>query len=570
MSNEIGEIDKNVDNYSIKDLMDILNIDFEDDIIYDTVMEKTNFYIQKYNDDNQDLSIFFQDIQIKLLDYINSNAITAIQEEVNGNIEKLDVDVDKTQTDNWFNNESLIQSNKVQKDKNTERKQKIDVYNNHHVPINRNQLGVNNTFNLPVAQDVLNPNLKNITTRFINLDSQFRQATSGVENDSSDYTLDLSEQLTNVLSLRLYSIQIPFSWYAIDTIYGNTCFWISIQDASSHTKIIPITIEPGNYSPTELVHQLNYGIDGSSNFSSSYFHFPNTISANYPVKYNLNNGKISMDFTGSTYTDPSHNILPSPYPISSKTTKIIFFDIYNELLCHKNCINSTAIDQTLGWIMGYKLPYISLDPSFAIISATSIVDLYGPKYLILILDDYNQNHINNGLVSITELSSNLKLPSYYNPELPYTCPNSAISNNLDTNIKLIEDDNGELLMEKLNLTYKKIPIIQPTNPRLLTQSQLYVINEIMKNNGKNTNFRTKAPTSSDTFALIPIKRSSQATTGDMYIEFSGSIQDNKRIYFGPVNINRMRITLLNDKGNLVNLNGADWSITLISENLYQY
>ena len=56
----------------------------------------------------------------------------------------------------------------------------------------------------------------------------------------------------------------------------------------------------------------------------------------------------------------------------------------------------------------------------------------------------------------------------------------------------------------------------------------------------------------------------------MYIEFSGSIQDNKRIYFGPVNINRMRITLLNDKGNLVNLNGADWSITLISENLYQY
>ena len=488
-----NEIDTNVDNYSIKDLMDILNINSEDDIVYDNVMEKTNVYIQKYDDENIDLSIFFQDIQIKLLDYINSNDMTTIQEEVNGNIDELDVGVDKTQTDNWFKNESLIQSNKVQKDKNTERKQKIDVYNNNHFPINRNQLGVNNTFNLPVSQDVLNPNLKNITTRFINLDSQFRQTTSGVENDSSDYTLDLSEQLTNVLSLRLYSIQIPFSWYAIDTIYGNTCFWISIQDASSNTKIIPITIEPGNYSPTELVYQLNYGIDGSSNFSNSYFHFPKTISANYPANYNSNNGKISMDFSGSTYSTSS-------IPIPSKTTKIIFFDIYNELLCHKNCINSTAIDQTLGWIMGYRLPYISLDPSFSIVSANAIVDLYGPKYLILILDDYNQNHINNGLVSITELSSNLKLPSYYNPELPYICPNSAISNNLDTNIKLIEGDNGELLMEKLNLTYKKIPTIQPTNPRLLTQAQLYTINETMKNNGKNTNFRTKAPTSTDTFA----------------------------------------------------------------------
>ena len=60
------------------------------------------------------------------------------------------------------------------------------------------------------------------------------------------------------------------------------------------------------------------------------------------------------------------------------------------------------------------------------------------------------------------------------------------------------------------------------------------------------------------------------TTGDLYVEFSGSLQDNKRIYFGPVDIDRMRVKLLDDKGNVVDLHGADWSITLISENLYQY
>jgi hypothetical protein len=59
-------------------------------------------------------------------------------------------------------------------------------------------------------------------------------------------------------------------------------------------------------------------------------------------------------------------------------------------------------------------------------------------------------------------------------------------------------------------------------------------------------------------------------TGDMYVEFGGTIQDNKRIYFGPVNIDRMHIKLIDDKGYTVNLNGAEWSITLISENLYQY
>jgi hypothetical protein len=56
----------------------------------------------------------------------------------------------------------------------------------------------------------------------------------------------------------------------------------------------------------------------------------------------------------------------------------------------------------------------------------------------------------------------------------------------------------------------------------------------------------------------------------MYVDFSGSLQDNPRIYFGPVNIDRLRVRLVDDMGRTVNLHGVDWSITLISENLYQY
>jgi hypothetical protein len=56
----------------------------------------------------------------------------------------------------------------------------------------------------------------------------------------------------------------------------------------------------------------------------------------------------------------------------------------------------------------------------------------------------------------------------------------------------------------------------------------------------------------------------------MIVEFGGSMQDNKRTYFGPVNIDRMNIKLLDDKGHLLNLNGADWCVTIITELLYQY
>ena len=111
--------------------------------------------------------------------------------------------------------------------------------------------------------------------------------------------------------------------------------------------------------------------------------------------------------------------------------------------------------------------------------------------------------------------------------------------------------------------------VLPSAPRTLTNAQIYTINEIIKNKSKNTSNKGNATTNSDTFAIIPIKYGS-LTTGQLYTEVSGQFQDNKRIYFGPVDIDRLRIRLLDDRGNTVDLHGADWCVTLISENLYQY
>ena len=107
--------------------------------------------------------------------------------------------------------------------------------------MNREQVSTTDTYQLPVKQDSLNPNLKNIITRFVNLDSQFRQYTSGVDSTSTDYTLDLSDTLKNVLSLRLYSYQIPYNWYTIDSSYGNTCLWISEGDLNIVISILKLT-----------------------------------------------------------------------------------------------------------------------------------------------------------------------------------------------------------------------------------------------------------------------------------------------------------------------------------------
>ena len=564
-------MDYNVDNYTITELLTILDLE---DPTSEEIMDSTNEYIDKFsNEGQQDLVTFFEDMQTKLMQYME-------ELKTSGNAEEFDTN--EEQTYEWMENQALPQDDSVQKDKNTDRVQKIDVYENNHVPMKREQLGVNNNVNLPVAQDSLNPNLTNITTRFINLDSQFRQAAGGSESLSTNYTMDLSDHLTNVLSLSLYSIQIPYSWYVIDYIYGNTCFWLT-----NANETFKISVPPGNYTPTQFCDTLN------SSFVSTGFKY---ISEPIPpiATFNVNNGKIKLNLTG--WIDPSDEpikTITQYTDIFNATTDayFTFFDLSGLKSCYDTgtyaCSASgrgQTFDGTLGWLMGFRLPIQAVFTDGNI--ARAVINLYGTKYFIILLDDFNQNRINNGLVSITELSNALAIPSYYNTSQPYICnSNSAnltpifdlnalgqlsnISPEQAALLGLNPDNLFNSLLDKVDLSGGNVQEILPSAPRTLTQAQIYTINEIIKNRSKTISFRATAPTNSDVFAIVPIKYGSM-TTGQLYTELSGQFQDNKRIYFGPVDIDRLKITLLDDKGNIVDLHGGDWCVTLISENLYQY
>lgn len=569
-------MDYNVDNYTIDELNAILSLE---DPTEDEIIDTTNQYIEQYETKGDiQMSTFFQDVQTKLL----QNANDTSDEQYTGN---------KEQTDMWIENQALPQSDSTQTDKTTDRKQKIDVYDNQQMPMKREQLGVNNNVNIPVAQDVLNPNLENITSRFINIDSQFRQAVGGLEAISTDYTLDLSDPLTNVLSLRLYSVQIPFTWYVIDTHYGNTCFWVVIPDPSNNEKhYVKVNFPPGNYTydtfPVQFAKSMaNAGITWID---------PSIEPVNPLIIVGENNGKIVINLDGYVYTDPITSV---QYPIIGLNPSsdvfdeninpyLMFFDFTGTFNCGLGCSpQNMTFNVTLGWVMGFRLPIVPVfSQSSGGNTAEAVLDLYGPKYFIIVIDDYNQNHINNGLISITELSNKLSLPSYYNTSQPYTCVPNTMSPLLQNNVvgnfaRLTEQQAASRginttnisnsFQDKLDFGYGNREVVLPSAPRTLTQAQIYTINEIIKNREKTTSYRGKAPTTTDTFALVPIKKGNMKI-GDLYAEFGGSMQDNKRIYFGPVNIDRMRVRLLDDKGFVVDLHGVDWTFTIISDNLYQY
>ena len=417
----------------------------------------------------------------------------------------------------------------MQADKPTDRKGKIKFLDgNQHMPSKRETLGINNTFQIPVAQGTLNPNLKNTTQRLVNIDSQYRQIiTPHSENplgpaSPTNFTLDLTENLTNVLSIKLNSVQIPYAWYGIDISSGTNVLFYKPASAATYT---PFVVDPGNYTPDQLKSYMA----GTPTFNGA------TI---FSIAYNANSGKMTITNVSAIpydilFFDPTYKVPMTPSLVTS--------DI-------NDAIAASKLNSNLGWLMGYRgttaVPPVpnqllyTLSPGS---SATSeaLADTYGPKYLILVLDDYNQNHLNKGLVTIASNDTKLSMPSYFNPGIACNC-----------------DESG-------NPTYVQ------SAPRQFTQAQLYSINAILQDRNNTTLDRYSGPTTTDVLALIPVK-TYNLLPGQPYIEFGSSLQNNERVYFGPVNIERMKVQLIDDKGNILNMHGNDWSFSIMSTHLYQY
>jgi hypothetical protein len=99
-------------------------------------------------------------------------------------------------------------------------------------------------------------------------------------------------------------------------------------------------------------------------------------------------------------------------------------------------------------------------------------------------------------------------------------------------------------------------------------NQKYALTQISNTNEQNNaidnKIYTSTPSIRNVFGLIPIK---PGQNGQTFVEYGGTLQNQDRTYFGPVNISRMSVRLITDRGDILNLNGANWSFALICEQL---
>lgn len=530
MSNS-NNMNLNVDDYEQEDLLTLLNIQDKDPISYDDIVNSSQRYIDKYAaEDNYDLSNFFQQVQNQLLQDIDYDEPENIQTTETSQIGNL-----------WQNqNVSQEQTDPTQANRVTDRKQKVQIFNeNEHFVMNQNQLGVSNNYQLPVAQGQLNPNLKNTTTRIINIDSQYRENiipyTSNPDGPSSptNFTMDLSDPIHNAIKIKVTSYQIPFSWYVIDGEWkSNNCFFVC--DSANPTDCSMVEIPSGNYTQADLIAAINIS-------------FINTGLTDLSISYTPVNGK-------STIINSS---LVNSYII-------IFFDPTGVYNCNHSCRSSANFNTNLGWILGFRgnttiddsdlnygqLIYDILEDSS--ITSESLVNVFGPKYLLLMLDDYQQNHLNKGLVGITPTQKNVEIPFYWNSSLQYAT-----------------DNNGNVNCDIPQNSSVKIPTFIQNAPRQLTQAQLFTLNSTTQARSQTQKNRLTSPTTSNIIALIPMKGLNSLSLGKVLID-DFNLDDADRVYFGPVDLERFRVRLVDDQGYTLNLNGNNWAFTMVVTSLYQY
>jgi len=393
--------------------------------------------------------------------------------------------------------------------------------------------------------------------------------TDNSENSWNNYLfLDASYSLND--DRFIYNIQnnIPFVTFTNRStkIYGNM---VTLYDeVNNYFHLQPIT---SGVTDATNANRIKIKIEASANGTSyTLDDIINEIQLQFDTK--LIDSKYILK--GSTITNNGrHTYIRINHSKIYNTSdyRLVFYDPYSFVRCFvgASSIKNTSWDTTIGWILGFRerteyalgnqyigydlndktITYYSGTTSLytydkllniaTIIGDTTVsVNLY--NYFMIVLNDYVQNHLNDGLVGIAPAETAVKSSTYANRGT-YTCD---------------------------PVTGNKIFVGTSVNNNQNTANQIYAENQKLLSMQAKVKSYSSGPFVQDVFAIIPLG-TSNVNNGAVYVETGSGLQKQERVYFGPVNLSRMNVQLVTDRGDTVDLNGSDWSCTFQCDQLYQ-
>lgn len=485
----MDKTDFDVNNYSTEDLLHILGLQNDVPLESADLIDRIKIFKEKFNDNVEYLK-FFGDVEERLLkekDEIRKDNVNYDNNDEDSNVveEDNEYEYDDDRADSNFiippSNRDVLVAKQSIYERGLHNPRKID------------------TINIPITFNSRNRNKTEINTVTCP-DGTIKKGVSKYFEGECDYKATLVEPLTNVIELCVNTIELPMNWWVFSEDYGTNS--LNVKRGINTTKY---EIDSGNYNSTDLISELNTKLSGSD----------------IEIIYNSNKNKVSIKNTGGD------------------TATVYWYMKSVNLTCGRNG-NGQKVDYNLGWLLGFRNTEMEIG-SGGVVEAEGLLDVDGPDYLYLYVDDYINNKSTQNVETMGKAESKFKMPKYYN--------------------KNTMSDGCEVQVQEQGCVNVKENVDDINN---LTSAQKYTINQIhmaMSNASKSESYDVT------NYNDILYKISLQNRTMFNKVSIVNRTKDYKRIYLGPVNLQMFRIKLMTDKGLVLNLNNSNWSFTCIATRL---
>ena len=462
----MDEINTNLSDYTIDELFSLLDISINKNSTYEelvnTIKLNTNKYIDNFTKLNKpSIVTFFKNVQDKLLNSSTENT----------NKDPIVITYDHNYN---YGSESSTTST-------------TDMFN------------ANNGAGNPINRKTV--------TKLYNIDSRFRENYNNTT--STNYSVTIPEEQKGVIEMKLCDLELPTTYYPFNTAYNNNYMWMKITFANHPPYYLYIVVPDGNYYFTTLINVVQNIFLFYSEISNLGIFF--NLSYNNPSGIGEGTGFIDIGLlseTAKSLNNTSGNLRITDIelkfnapPIPNQTTSVLFTSpegilptainkVSNDatLASIYNQISNIPLNQQFGWSLGFRN---------AVYTASST------------------------LTTITENNGNLR----------------KTITNATTNFKFTSES--------------ILDIIGPRYLYLSVDDHRFSI---------NSNFKPCNPSSLP--GTIMARLSLKGAPFNIQTQNDFSVYSEPRYYFGPVNISKLDIKILDEFGRIVSINNNDFSFTL--------
>lgn len=269
-----------------------------------------------------------------------------------------------------------------------------------------------NTNKTPYPEGIINPIQKKTITKIINIDSIFRPNYDNTT--STNFMWDLIQRETNVVSMRISSVDIPVLWYSIMDKMNRNEFQIHLYNMNGLPDILQTIIIPvGNYISDTFTNMLNSIFKKQAGGLQYLIADVDSVSSKTIIRA-VDKDDIIADSTGLT----THAAFD---PANAFYAPDFFFtiDFFPQINNYSTQDAILEFQRTVGWYMGFRnykyqieesneVQQILYDPfhsSFYYVCGLESESSYSStrdNYIFIIIDDYNSNCVCQPIVSSTK------------------------------------------------------------------------------------------------------------------------------------------------------------------------